>query len=373
MAQHGQVLKLRACRPDGKAVWAYRYRVDGGRSKRPQVGGFATRAQAERALRRELERLRPGRQMTLAELVEGYLQVHQAAPATIEKLRWLLAKAMVVFGDARLVELRAGEICAWRRTLPEGHRFEATQALRQVLNAAVAWQLLDVNPAKRGVANPLRRFPETRPFESWDELRAVAAQLGAVTRPMVMFGAATGLRPAELVALELRDVDRAGGVVYVRRQLVRGQIKQTKTQRSVRAVPLQAIALEALDRRPASGSPILFPAPRGGYIDLHNFRARNWRPAQVAAGVDPVRRPYDLRHTYATFALRAGISIFDLSRFMGASLAMIDRHYGHLARDGREHAVTLLDGYARDSAAWTPRGRRNRSRKPARREPSRPR
>jgi hypothetical protein len=47
---------------------------------------------------------------------------------------------------------------------------------------------------------------------------------------------------------------------------------------------------------------------------------------------------------------------------MGASLAMIDKHYGHLARDGREHAVALLDGYARDSAAWTPPGRRNRSR-----------
>jgi hypothetical protein len=36
---------------------------------------------------------------------------------------------------------------------------------------------------------------------------------------------------------------------------------------------------------------------------------------------------------------------------MGASLAMIDRHYGHLARDGRDHAVALLDAYARDSAA----------------------
>ncbi len=207
-------------------MWAYRYRVDGSRSKRPQVGGFATCAQAERALRRELERLRPGRQMTLAELVEGYLQVQQAAPATIEKLRWLLAKATVVFGEVRLGDLRADEICGWRRALPEGHRFEATQALRQVLNAAV-WQLLDVNPARCGVANPLRRFPEKRPFESWDELRAVAAQLGPVTGPMVLFEAATGLRPAELVALELRDVDRAGGVVYVRRQLVRGQIKQT--------------------------------------------------------------------------------------------------------------------------------------------------
>jgi hypothetical protein len=30
---------------------------------------------------------------------------------------------------------------------------------------------------------------------------------------------------------------------------------------------------------------------------------------------------------------------------MGASLTMIDRHYGHLARDGREHAIRLLDLY----------------------------
>ena len=292
---------------------AYRYRVNGSRSKRPQVGGFATRAQAERALRRELERLRPGRQVMLAELVEEYLRVHQAALATIEKLRWLLAKATAAFGEVRLVDLRADEICGWRRTLPEGHRFEATQALRQVLNAAVAWQLLDVNPARRGVANPLRRFPEKRPFESWDEIRAVAAQLGPVTGPMVVFGAATGLRPAELVALEQRDVDCGGGVVFVRRQFVRGQIKQTKTRRSVRAVPLQGAALEALDQLPESDGSLLFPAARGGYLDLHNFRAREWRPAQIAARIDPIRRPYDLRHTYATFALRAGISIFDLS------------------------------------------------------------
>jgi hypothetical protein len=30
---------------------------------------------------------------------------------------------------------------------------------------------------------------------------------------------------------------------------------------------------------------------------------------------------------------------------MGTSLAMIDRHYGHLARDGREHAIRLLENY----------------------------
>jgi hypothetical protein len=84
----------------------------------------------------------------------------------------------------------------------------------------------------------------------------------------------------------------------------------------------------------------------------------------VEAGADrgwdrPIRQPYDLRHTYATFALRAGVSIFDLSRFMGASLAMIDRHYGHLARDGREHTVALLDALAAEESAWTFGGRRN--------------
>jgi ribose transport system permease protein len=42
---------------------------------------------------------------------------------------------------------------------------------------------------------------------------------------------------------------------------------------------------------------------------------------------------------------------------MGASLAMIDKHYGHPSRDGCEHAVRFLDAHTRDSATWTPGGR----------------
>ncbi len=164
------------------------------------------------------------------------------------------------------------------------------------------------------------------------------------------------------MALERRDIDRRTRVVYVRRALRNGRLKSTKTEGSVRAVPLQSIALEALDQLRNSESELLFPAPRGGYFDLHNFRNRYWRPAQAAAGIEPSRRVYDLRHTFATFALRAGISTFDLSRYMGASLTMIDRHYGHLARDGREHAIRLLDSYSTAEATdvqamdvrWTP-------------------
>jgi integrase len=90
---------------------------------------------------------------------------------------------------------------------------------------------------------------------------------------------------------------------------------------------MQAIALAALDQlRADRESQLLFPSQRGGYFDLHNFRNRYSKPAQIAAGIVPLRRVYDLRHTFATFALRAGISTFDLSRYTGASLTMIDRH-----------------------------------------------
>jgi integrase len=106
---------------------------------------------------------------------------------------------------------------------------------------------------------------------------------------MVIFGAATGLRPSELFGLEQRDVDRKLGVVYVRRAYANGRLKHTKMRLSTRAVPLQAKVLEALDQLPASDNPILFPSMRGSRIDFRIFGRKLWRPAQIKAGTDPVR------------------------------------------------------------------------------------
>src|ERR671918_3131984 len=108
MSQQGQVLLLKRRSREGEPLWAYRYRVGGGRgSKRVQRGGFVSEQDAAEALERELERLRRerrvSRSLTLAELVEVYLAQHDVEPVTIEKLRWLLGKAVDAFGD-RLVE-----------------------------------------------------------------------------------------------------------------------------------------------------------------------------------------------------------------------------------------------------------------------------
>jgi integrase len=322
MTQQGQVFRLKARSAEGEPLWAFRYRVAGRGSARRQVGGFATRAEAQRALQNKLARLGPGGRaatITLAEWVAEYLETHVGERVTVAKLRWLLGKATAGLGDVPLAELSPEAICAWRLTVPEGHRYEATQALRQVLNRAVAWKLLDENPAKRGVSNPGRRCREQRPFDSWEQIRTLAAALGPTHGSMVLFAAATGLRPSELFALEYGDVDRHAGVVQIHRAYANGRVKQTKTRLSRRAVPLQATALDALDQlRHRPDGPLLFPNARGGYLDFRNFNRRHWKPVQKALGIDPLRDLYDLRHTYATFALRAGVPVFAVSRFMGA-------------------------------------------------------
>jgi integrase len=365
MAQQGQVFELKGRDAETGTTWAYRYRLGGRGSRRVQRGGFESAQAAAEALARALKRLRREQGLIeaprLRELVDVYLAQHEGEPETVEKLDWLLAKALSAFGHRRISHLRPAEIAAWRMTIPAGHRFEATQALRQALARAVSWGLIDVNPTKQGVDNPQRRRTEKRPFESWSELEALATELGPRYGPLVLFAAATGLRPGEWIALEHRDIDSRARVVYVRRAYRNGRVKVPKTEASIRAVPLQKIAIAALEQLPANGRlPIVFPSPGGGYFDLHNFRNRYWKPAQLAAGITPLRRVYDLRHTFATFALRAGISTFELSRYMGTSLGMIDRHYGHLARDGREHAIRLLDVFTGAEldvhavdAAWT--------------------
>ncbi len=139
MSQRGQLIPLKRTGRDGEPLWAYRYRMGGRDAKRVQRGGFASERDAAEALERELERLRRERRlsksMTVAQLIEAYLAQHDVEPVTIEKLRWLLGKAVAAFGERPVGELRSDEIAAWRIALSRGYRFDATQALRQVLRA----------------------------------------------------------------------------------------------------------------------------------------------------------------------------------------------------------------------------------------------
>lgn len=99
----------------------------------------------------------------------------------------------------------------------------------------------------------------------------------------------------------------------------------------------------ALDGLPARlDTRLLFPAQRRGHLNLHEWRADEWTPAVRAAGLAH-RSPYALRHTYATFAIAAGVSLFELARFMGTSVEQIDKTYGHLLPDALDRTRAALD------------------------------
>jgi integrase len=108
-------------------------------------------------------------------------------------------------------------------------------------------------------------------------------------------------------------------------------------------VPLRAKVVEALELL-SKREGILFPAPEGGRIDINNWRSREWVPAFKAAGLEH-RRIYDMRHTFATWSLDAGMGIFTLARRMGTSVRIIDQTYGHLVRDADDQDRDLLDSY----------------------------
>jgi hypothetical protein len=74
---------------------------------------------------------------------------------------------------------------------------------------------------------------------------------------------------------------------------------------------------------------------------MHNFARRDWHPTLEAAGLPP-RRVYDLRHTFASTALAAGISLYELSRYMGASVRILEMHHADLVRDAEETARAKL-------------------------------
>ena len=61
------------------------------------------------------------------------------------------------------------------------------------------------------------------------------------------------------------------------------------------------------------------------------------RPAE-ASGVATPARIYDLRSTFASNALAAGVTVFELARIIGTSVRMIERHYGALL-DGAGAAI----------------------------------
>ncbi|MFJ9556939.1 tyrosine recombinase XerC [Nocardiopsis sp. NPDC101807] len=137
---------------------------------------------------------------------------------------------------------------------------------------------------------------------------------------------ATGVRVAELCALDLADVDRERDTVRV---LGKGAKERT--------VPVGAPALDALDAWLSGGRPrmasdaggaALFVGARGGRLGVRQAR-EDVHAYLRAAGADGA--PHGLRHSAATHLLNGGADLRSVQEFLGHASPRSTQIYTHVS------------------------------------------
>lgn len=149
---------------------------------------------------------------------------------------------------------------------------------------------------------------------------------GVYCGPLWMFWAWTGLRSGELAGLEWRDLDRQARSIAVRRSVRSGREKGPKTRAGSRVVRLLDPAWRVLgtgDEGPVFRNPV-----SGGRFDTDRQLREAFRRACAESGVR-YRYPYQLRHTFASWALSSGENPMWVARQMGhKDVSMVLRVYG---------------------------------------------
>jgi integrase len=264
---------------------------------------------------------------------------------------------------------------------------KAGTTLRVALQHAVhPLRLIAHNPAA-DVAKPKHKPAEMQVLDPDQVARFLAAAREDRLYAFYAVALDSAAREGELFALTWADVDFAAGAVSITKTLeeTKGQllVKDVKTRKSRRRVPLSGFTMEALaghrkamlaegHYRPEAP---VFCDTAGGYLRKSNLLRRSFRPILTRAnrkaeeesrehGGEPVRlptiRPYDLRHTGATLLLLAGENVKVVSERLGHSTATqtLDT-YQHVLPGMQERAASKLDaifraGEAKGKAAQGP-------------------
>jgi site-specific recombinase XerD len=239
------------------------------------------------------------------------------------------------FGRTELSKLRSREIKEWREGLkltPSGAN-RMTTSLRAALNLAVENRHVAATAAQEWRAVKQHKGADKRReiFLDLAQRRALLAAATGAVRDLIEAVLVTGARPGELASALRGEFDS------------RTRTLKLTGKTGTRTVTLSPAALTLFERVGKSKLP---GAPLLARDDGKAWTRAEWtelvRAAADAATIerapeDKAKLPpgvclYTLRHSFISQALSDGLTTLDVARFTGTSLAMIDRHYGHLVQ-----------------------------------------
>ena len=369
-------------KPSGAASYLVQYRTREGRTRRLVLGrvGVITPDEARTLAGDKLMQVAHGGDpsadrhlardaLTVNELAEFYLRDGPAEKPNKKASSWVadasnierhirpllgrkITKSLTQSDIAKFqADVAAGKSKADIRTkkrgraIVEGGRGTAARSLAvlgAMLQFAVDRKFIPGNPAKgvrllKGQAKE-RFLSEAEVARLGDTLAVMRAEyrLSANAANGVRLLLLTGCRKSEITTLRWDWVD-----------FERGCLRLPTSKTGAKAIALAAAALELLaglrERDPA-GAWVL-PAARGegAYTGLQ----KDWERIRERAGLHRVRL-HDLRHSFASFAVADGHSLFLVGKVLGHKQARTTEGYAHLAVDPLR---AVADGTAERIAA----------------------
>lgn len=295
---------------------------------------------------------------------------HRDGEASTERLRYCFSKD---FGKKKLTEITPWVVEKWRaKRLKKGLKVSTLNRevaqLKAALTKATEWGALETNPVAGIKLSRVDDKPAPRYLTPQEETRLRAAlearearirserdsanlwreQRGHKPlpslygrafsdhlRPMVLLSLNTGIRQGELFALTWQNVNFARAMLTV--------TGSTAKSGRTRHVDLNSEALDVLrgwKGQQEGASELVFPNEDG--LPFTNVNT-GWRKLLADADVRNFRW-HDLRHTFASKLVQAGVSLYVVSRLLGHATISQTEGYSHLSPDQRAEAVERIVG-----------------------------
>jgi integrase len=143
----------------------------------------------------------------------------------------------------------------------------------------------------------------------------------------------TGARKREVLDARWCDIDAPRSF---------WRIPKTKSGHE-RHVPLSTAALSLLATIPRRDDcDYIFASPKTLRPFVSIFIS--WHTARTAAGLGDVRI-HDLRHSFASFLVNAGCSLYEVQKILGHASVVMTQRYSHLSQDSLLRAVSHAAPY----------------------------
>lgn len=250
-------------------------------------------------------------------------KTHQQAVEMFQRLeKQLCGLQLKDFTVAKVDEIRQARLKG--RSKSTVNRY--LSLIRSVLNSAVDWEWLDKAPRITMYKEPSGR---TR-FLTREQVQILLDELPEHLQDMVIFTLSTGLRYSNVLKLEWAQVNLQQAYMWV-------SATNSKNGKAL-SIPLNAQALAVLQKQVGKHPTRVF-TKAGKPICRANGKV--WCDALKRAGIVDFRW-HDLRHTWASWCVQSGVTVFEIQHLGGwSSSRMVDR-YAHLSSDHLASAAARL-------------------------------